>query len=238
MINEPPIFLGGQGGIVGPIRIAYGTVVAAGTVVRKEILKENTILLGYATYSKTMPYHQGLYANIKKIVSLNTIYISNLIALRRWYVDVRSRFMKYGPLERALLEGALEKLDEAIAERLRRLGQVANQMPRSIETWRKLTSTSVANGTVQKKQEFFERWPDMEQVFKDSLHHEGNPSQRDAFLSIVEKATNQRGKSYLGVVKGFDKTEAVLGTTWLQGLVNEISGSIWKMLPTLGIIKG
>jgi bifunctional UDP-N-acetylglucosamine pyrophosphorylase/glucosamine-1-phosphate N-acetyltransferase len=36
MLNQDPIFLGGQGGLVGPCRLAYGTVVAAGTVWRKD----------------------------------------------------------------------------------------------------------------------------------------------------------------------------------------------------------
>jgi len=30
MLREEPIFLGGQGGIVGPLQIAYGTVIPAG----------------------------------------------------------------------------------------------------------------------------------------------------------------------------------------------------------------
>ncbi len=40
MINQAPIFLGGQGGLVGPSRIGYGTVIAAvpftGRIVPKE----------------------------------------------------------------------------------------------------------------------------------------------------------------------------------------------------------
>ncbi len=34
MLREPPIFLGGQGGLVGPARIGFGTVIAAGSVWR------------------------------------------------------------------------------------------------------------------------------------------------------------------------------------------------------------
>ena len=36
MLNQPPIFLGGQGGLVGPVRIGHGTVIAAGTIYRKD----------------------------------------------------------------------------------------------------------------------------------------------------------------------------------------------------------
>ena len=46
MLNQPPIFLGGQGGLVGPCRLAYGTTVAAGTIVRKDELRPGRLLYG------------------------------------------------------------------------------------------------------------------------------------------------------------------------------------------------
>jgi bifunctional N-acetylglucosamine-1-phosphate-uridyltransferase/glucosamine-1-phosphate-acetyltransferase GlmU-like protein len=36
MLREPPIFLGGQGGLIGPVRIGFGTVIAAGEVWRDD----------------------------------------------------------------------------------------------------------------------------------------------------------------------------------------------------------
>jgi UDP-N-acetylglucosamine/UDP-N-acetylgalactosamine diphosphorylase len=37
MLRERPIFLGGQGGAVGPVQVAYGSVVAAGSILRSDI---------------------------------------------------------------------------------------------------------------------------------------------------------------------------------------------------------
>jgi bifunctional UDP-N-acetylglucosamine pyrophosphorylase/glucosamine-1-phosphate N-acetyltransferase len=44
MLNQNPIFLGGQGGLVGPCRIAYGTVIAAGSVYRKDQLTPDRLV--------------------------------------------------------------------------------------------------------------------------------------------------------------------------------------------------
>ena len=44
MLKQPPVFLGGQGGLVGPCRLAFGTVVAAGTICRKDQLEENHLV--------------------------------------------------------------------------------------------------------------------------------------------------------------------------------------------------
>ncbi len=37
MLDRPRIFLGGQGGAVGPVRVGYGTVVAAGSLLRRDV---------------------------------------------------------------------------------------------------------------------------------------------------------------------------------------------------------
>ncbi|MDD4102668.1 MAG: hypothetical protein PHU80_08570, partial [Kiritimatiellae bacterium] len=37
MLNQPPIFLGGQGGLVGPCVIEYGTVIPAGQIWRGDV---------------------------------------------------------------------------------------------------------------------------------------------------------------------------------------------------------
>jgi bifunctional UDP-N-acetylglucosamine pyrophosphorylase / glucosamine-1-phosphate N-acetyltransferase len=232
MINQRPIFLGGQGGLVGPVRIGYGTVVAAGTIVRKDILKEDTILLGSATLTKSRPFHPGLYNNVKRIIELNTGYISNLIALRRWHMDIRPQLMNAGPMDRSLLEGALEKLDKAIRERLKRLGAVANRIPRSIEIYKEVTKGNTNKALIQRKQEFSERWPEMEQAFKDSLAWEGDSSQKDRFLSTLEKASRAKGKNYVDIIKGLDEEEASAGTLWLQGIVDKTTEHIWNLLPS------
>ncbi|MBU2430299.1 MAG: protein GlmU, partial [Proteobacteria bacterium] len=48
MLNSKPIFLGGQGGIVGPIRINYGCLSAAGSILRKDELRCDRLLMGGA----------------------------------------------------------------------------------------------------------------------------------------------------------------------------------------------
>jgi UDP-N-acetylglucosamine/UDP-N-acetylgalactosamine diphosphorylase len=135
MLNQPPIFLGGQGGLVGPVKSEFGTIVAAGSIVRKDLLRRDVMVFNQPSISKSMPFHPGLYSNLKRImvfnqpsisksmpfhpglysnlkriITINTVYISNLIAMRRWYLDVRSKFMGKNMMERALYEGAVEKL--------------------------------------------------------------------------------------------------------------------------------
>ena len=104
-----------------------------------------------------MPFHQGLYTDTKRIISLNTLYIANLIALRRWYLDVRKNFFEMEAMGQALHQGAVEKLDLAIEERMRRLGDVAARMPQSIEIYKKISGERVSEKTIRNKQDFFDK---------------------------------------------------------------------------------
>ena len=62
--DQKPIFLGGQGGLVGPARVAYGCTIAAGGVCRKDLLKENQLHVAAAPRSVTTDYTPGTYRRI------------------------------------------------------------------------------------------------------------------------------------------------------------------------------
>ena len=235
MLKEPPIFLGGQGGLVGPVRIEFGTVVVAGTIVRKDALKKNRMIFSGATVSKDMPFHPGLYTNTKRIVVQNALYIANLIALRRWYLDVRKSFMKEDTMEQALHHGALETLELAIEERLKRLGEVADKMPSSIEIYKKVAAGRLSNKTISTQKEFHDRWQEMDKIFRNGLDQPGDLSQRDAFQKVLEKARKRGENDYLSAVKGLKKKERDAGTSWLQGIVDGICQQVGATVPGFGI---
>ena len=128
LLNQNPVFLGGQGGLVGPARIAYGCVIAAGGICRKDILAENQLHVPAAPMEKTVPFEPGVYKNIDRIIKNNLIYIGNIRALKAWYENVRVLFIR-DEFDRACFEGALAKLDLILKERFQRLEQLSAKVP-------------------------------------------------------------------------------------------------------------
>jgi UDP-N-acetylglucosamine/UDP-N-acetylgalactosamine diphosphorylase len=233
MLNQRPIFLGGQGGLVGPARIGFGTMIAAGTIYRKDFPQGNGLLFSQASIKKQQPRHPLLFPGIKRIIKNNINYIANIIALKRWYLDVRSSFFGPSSLEDALYKGALGKLEMVISERIHRLGQVAEKMPQSIEVYQRVMQEKAAPKNVQLRRDFFEQWDRLKASLENCSRITGNQEKRDGFLKIVHHMTRERGRDYIAVIKCMDDNATLPGTEWLQGLVDEINKEAAKFIPSL-----
>jgi len=165
MLNQRPIFLGGQGGLVGPVRIGYERSSLLDHLSEGFHQRRWICFFAGSTIKKQQPLYFGLYPGIKRIISNNITYIANIIALRRWYIDVRSLFLLANPLEKALYNGALEKIEMVLSERIKRLKEVADKMPQSIELYTKIMKEHALQRQQDLRKEIFEKWSTIEEFF-------------------------------------------------------------------------
>ena len=125
MLDQRPIFLGGQGGMVGPLRIGYGNVVAAGSILRKDYPEENRLIVGKTHQGGAWDYVPGSYPNFAHLVENNVLYLANLAALEEWYRYVRRRFLETQEFGSLIYGGLIDKLRLARKERVKRLQAMA-----------------------------------------------------------------------------------------------------------------
>ena len=225
MLNKNPIFLGGQGGLIGPCRLAYGTIIAAGTINRKDELNSGRLIFGGAGKGGSIPFTPGMYRSEKRIVINNIIYIANLMALLQWYNHVRSMFISHD-FPQSLLDGLKEKLNMAIKERVKRLGELCLKMP-DLDIAKKTSER-----LMRQKNELRERWPEMEEAFKTNKNKEGDLSIRDLFLETINREIKMSGENYIPVIKSLSVENATQGTKWLQGIADNITAQIIEIMPT------
>jgi len=221
MLNQKPIFLGGQGGIVGPCRLAFGTLIAAGTIFRKDELRPGRLIFGGEKISGNIRFNKGVYSGIKRTIINNIIYLSNLMALMQWYIHVRSIFIS-DDFPQPLFDGLKEKLNMAIDERIIRLKGLRDNMPDS-------KPSSVVLGHMN---EFYARWPELENSFNDLRARTGDKGIRDLFLEKVYTGVKKSGKDYLTVIKGLETGHSESGTEWLQGIIDEIMTETYRIIPS------
>lgn len=199
MLDQPPIFLGGQGGAVGPIRLGYGTVVAAGSILLDDVLENGKLVAAVRPRSLVRDRRPRTYRNLKRVVRNNVIYLANLVALELWYREVRRPFFAKQELGDLVYAGAVEVLSLAKGERVRRLMGMAEKVPRSTLA----------------EQEFRDRADAVCSIFESDLEVPDGGEFIDAFRPAPAGVSD-----YIGTVQTLAPEVRAMGTQWLGGIVD------------------
>ncbi len=220
MLDQPPIFLGGQGGLVGPARIGFGCVVPAGIVWRGDAPEDGMLLQPEQTVMAraTQPrqFKAGAFKSVARIVKNNLHYLGNLRALEQWYRHARRPFLNRDAWALACVEGALLRLRECIEERLKRLGELADRMPRSMELAR-LNGLAAAPWLAE-QEKLQRQWPALEAALKQPPVDELGAEERSRLVAALLK---QLGGSFVEAVHALPAAARHDGTAWLQKIVEQ-----------------
>ncbi len=216
-LAQKPIFLGGQGGLVGPARIAYGSVVAAGGICRKDLFEENKLHIPATPKQGTRSYEIGVYRGIDRIVKNNLVYIGNIMALREWYRKVRRPLMCRDTFDKACLNGGLKNLDLVLAERIKRLGDFAAKLEYSFHY---LEAHGGSEEMIETQKRFHAGWP----TLKNELEQMTLPAP-SAFLQRLENIHQE--ESYIQTIQSLKEDAREVGQLWLQSIVDKIA-QLWR----------
>jgi UDP-N-acetylglucosamine/UDP-N-acetylgalactosamine diphosphorylase len=203
-LNKKPIFLGGQGGLVGPSRIAYGSIIAAGGICRQDVQEENQLHIPASPAPVTKPFNPGP-RKMGRIIENNLCYIGNIIALKAWYRMVRQTFMCRDPFDTACYEGGLKNLDRIVAERINRLGDLFKKKGSSVPEMDQ------------------NAWEIIEFELKQSAWAE-NTEAKETFLATIESIPV--GGAYVDAIQSLEAETQSAGQIWLQSIVDEVA-KLW-----------
>lgn len=237
MLNQAPIFLGGQGGLVGPVRIGHGTVIAAGTIYGKDCPEGGKLLTGGAGTAAEKDFHRGLYGDIGRKVRNNIYYIANLLALKQWYLHARFPFFQRWEFGRELCDGAIEKLDMAIVERVKRFKAFSLNIQESVRIGRNIPGMEKTDMDLRLEDEVSLNWQRLEACFTQGLEENLARHQPDEFIVRVKLQRGVlRGKlgkegGYVETIQSLNEDTRSLGTEWLQGVVDSITREAFEIVP-------
>jgi hypothetical protein len=209
MLDQPPIFLGGQGGLVGPVRIGFGCLTGAGSIVRKDEERPDRMILAGGTKSVSMPRRSKIHMGAARIFNHNIRYIAGLAALNAWYVHVRPLFVT-DALSRELVRGLQIILAGCIAERIRQLEKFCDTLGNASNHDRILASMETAV-----------RHVDRALAAGTSLSMAGNE-----FVSRVAARVDEKEKDYIATIQGLSRELKSLGSGWLFDIETTLSGPL------------
>jgi UDP-N-acetylglucosamine/UDP-N-acetylgalactosamine diphosphorylase len=229
MLNQPAIFLGGQGGIVGPLRMGFGNVVAANSVLRNDYIEENKLITGKSHQGKSINYRPKAYPGLRRIIENNIIYLASLMSLHEWYTHVRRPFFYSQEFGRFVFEGAIEKLAMAREERIKRLEIVSGKV--------KATGAD-ENAFTKGRNEFHSKFSEIAGIFSEGITNSRIERTKEAFLSNLEKSINWKGSDYISAIQGLSPHVSGMGSAWLQGIIDAFCEKTGEILPSLGLFAG
>jgi UDP-N-acetylglucosamine/UDP-N-acetylgalactosamine diphosphorylase len=231
MLNQRPIFLGGQGGMVGPLRLGFGNVVAAGTILRRDFLEEGKLIIDKAHSDVVAPYVPHQYTGLSRVVSNNIVYLANLVALEMWYRKVRKPFFEEQQLGKLLYEGALEKLALARQERIKRLEAMARLLPRSIQKDQERGRKSAA------KKEFHDKIEELSRLLAGDLSTLDEMELGRSFLTAFHSHRKSHQGTYIETIKSVPESLSEEGTKWLQAIVDGLCHQAAAIMPAMKMFK-
>ncbi|MFZ5571177.1 MAG: hypothetical protein ACOZF0_12270 [Thermodesulfobacteriota bacterium] len=238
MLNQDPIFLGGQGGVVGPCRLAFGTVSAAGTIVRKDEHKPGNLIFGGMGRGGSVPYSGGGFPSIQRTLVNNLIYIANLTALMHWYRQVRSLFISES-FSAELWNGLVSTLQMGWEERIKQLQVLRDKVSAALDGFRipdqeperKSDQPGDSFLLIRQQRAFVENWTELKEILRNSWDHAENQASSEPFLECVRKGIQCHGRQYLQVIQQLPPEEAAMGVKWLQAVIDRLTDRMAMLLP-------
>lgn len=228
MLREAPIFLGGQGGIVGPLKIPYGTVIPAGVICRHDFKAEGTLWLPTVSPERKKDFIVGDYGDIRRKVDYNIAYVANLLALRQWYSYVRRAFFiqeKYGE---DLYAGACNVLNEAVTERIKQMSLFAQNLENAIAAaGSKKTKQGTSISVKRTSKQFLQYWPQMQEYLSGNNEDKISLKVKEKFVKAMRNQSDQ-GLSYLEAIRSLAPAQVQVGKDWLNNIVEDITTGCLK----------
>lgn len=211
MLDQPAIFLGGQGGTVGPVYTGFGTVAAAGSVLRGDVTDDGMLVTVESLPGRVRPLVKHSYKQLARIVERNLTYIASLDALEAWYRQVRRPFFEAQDLGDLVYAGALTALASARKERTKRLGALVDRVTPDDAGRQELKDNITA--------------------VLGCFGGEAGTAPAALTASLTDAAVG--GTDYISAIKALPSDLSASGVEWLQALIDDRCARAAALTPSL-----
>jgi UDP-N-acetylglucosamine/UDP-N-acetylgalactosamine diphosphorylase len=226
-LREDPIFIGGQTQIVSPVKVGFGTVIPAGSGVRRDV--PDGQLYGEGARDFDEPFDRTMYGSLRPKFRLAFEYIAHLRALRTWYHHVRFEVAQGDRFLHELYSRADDQLTDGIAERAKRVRRIVDKMPASLEAHRAALKEGADDMSYERRhrrvdehEDLLGNIDDIEEILTGAGElPELSSEATQAFASIVEEFKQSGESSLIHFIRDDLSSELVhQGRDALQSIVD------------------
>ncbi|MFT7616555.1 MAG: hypothetical protein ACI97A_000179 [Planctomycetota bacterium] len=205
-LKDGRIFLGGCGGVVGPVQVDYGTTLAAGSVYRKDY-GPGLLAYGEKTIAKSRSFDPLLVRGVGRRVDRCLNYVGELRALYAWYEHVRLAAAS-DDIDALVIRSGMERITEGIKER-------GKQIERFLGGAKPADDDAQADIVASQG-----KWSALKAGFVVSPETASHESLRLSFLDA-----NSPGEDHVAWVQSLSAAEIEKGRAWLTAVAQPSSPS-------------
>ncbi len=221
LMRSKPVFVGGHCSLVGPLSIGFGSVLAAASVIRRDVGGNMLVSSPPPKVSRAVS-DPRIYSRLVPRFTVTAKLIGTLHATDAWYEQVRLPHAT--DRERAFYEAARRQIRAHIQERIKRLDRIVGRLPESLRLL-KQAGRPDDNPSVRDHRRISARW-DLVKATLDSGPRAASPP-----APFVETYAEFRrdGCGHLEALAGTDVgVEAT--DLWLQGIVEGVTSRVATQL--------
>jgi UDP-N-acetylglucosamine/UDP-N-acetylgalactosamine diphosphorylase len=232
-LRSPRIFFGGNGSLIGPARLAFGAVTAAG--------RRFAGTLGPGLHrgepegaepARSDGFSQEIYGSVKRVFDDQVRFIAELAALDAWYAQARAMIAAGDPDREALYGAGRAMVQANLAERIQQLAALVARMERSAGL---IERRSPADPRIPQQRALLERWPAIER----HLRAQAAQPMPEALRAGLEVAQAREGRVYTRVIRALDEAAVSAGVTWLEGIARRVAAAeLLDQVPALPGARG
>jgi UDP-N-acetylglucosamine/UDP-N-acetylgalactosamine diphosphorylase len=222
MLDQAPIFLGGLAGVVGPARVGFGSVLAAGSVYRADY-DEGLLVLGERTREGSTTFRPRALGAIRAKVSKNLVYVGELAALWAWYAHVRPLLTDRDPLAQAVIASGRAMVEANIDERIKQIDRFRDLVKDC------LRAPGAEAPRAGEWRVFVESWDDVKPILEDFRAVEGRADLRDTFCHRL----GDTHASYTATIQALEPDDRRHGVEWLDSIRTEVTDRCRAALPLI-----
>ncbi len=212
LLDQRRIFLGGDGGVVGPVQVGFGAVLGAGSTYRRDC-PDDLMRTAERVPSVDAAFDPLVYGDVSRKWHHNLAYLGNLLALLAWYRRVRRPSVPAGETLRAvLLDEAVATIVSGVRERVRRVDDFVAALEISLGRL-----SGEARHSARSSQEAARAaWPGLRDAIEQRLAGDDGPEAlRESFLGQWRETP---GEEHVVRVRALAPSARELATRWLQAV--------------------
>lgn len=219
LLRSDPVFIGGSGGLVGPLDIGLGAVTAAGSIIRTDV-GENELVTESGQRLRRPGFDRDAYGPLRRQFLVTAKLIGTLRALDAWYKLVRLPSARED--ERRLYQAGRKQINAQVEERIRRLGKIVVKLSQRVAAKKHAVTEHSFMGH---HLELIRKWDSFRESLELPIKHGTVPFR---FLNAYA-SSRSAGAGHLDAVKSA-KQDAESAERWLEGMVARFATRASKAL--------